>query len=34
MQASLRLGVVIRLDKPKALERGRAVLFSLLKVQE
>src|SRR5712692_2532056 len=34
MQASLRLGVVIRLDKPKALERGRAVLFILFKAQD
>src|SRR6266446_9565306 len=34
MQASLRLGVVIRLDKPKALERGRSVLFILLKTQD
>jgi hypothetical protein len=34
MQASLRLGVVIRLDKPKALERGRSVLFILLKAQD
>src|SRR6267378_4473052 len=32
MQASLRLGVGIRLDKPQALERGRSLL--LFKAQD